>query len=90
VLCHSREATKSAVAKGGELDGYSRGIGQNDSADDFSSKEHSVKTWRGADFFICFPWESQSTLFHLFPSNIYLMIDGKWNKDTLLRSGIKR
>ncbi|RHZ67362.1 uncharacterized protein CDV56_109417 [Aspergillus thermomutatus] len=40
VLCRtSQEATKPEVANGGELDGYSRGIGrQNNSVVDFSSK----------------------------------------------------
>jgi hypothetical protein len=25
-------------------------------------KEHSARTWRSADFFICFLWENQSNL----------------------------
>jgi hypothetical protein len=36
-LRRTSQATKPEVANGGELDGYSRGIGQNDSAEDFSS-----------------------------------------------------
>ncbi|CEJ58366.1 Putative Protein kinase-like protein [Penicillium brasilianum] len=39
VLCCTSRTTKPGVANGGELDGYSRGTGQNDLADDISSKK---------------------------------------------------
>lgn len=38
VLCRTSEATKPEVANGGDPDGYSRDMGQNSSAEDFSSK----------------------------------------------------
>jgi hypothetical protein len=39
VLCRTSQTTKPEVANGGELDGCSRGIGQNDLAEDISSKK---------------------------------------------------
>ena len=39
VFCRTSEATKPEVANGGEPDGHSRAMGQNRSAEDFSSKK---------------------------------------------------
>ncbi|KAJ5550785.1 hypothetical protein N7461_005483 [Penicillium sp. DV-2018c] len=47
---------------GGESNGYSDGVGPHDSAEDFSSQKHSVRTWKSAAFSICFLWASQSNL----------------------------
>ena len=61
MLCRIREATKPREASG-ESDDHSDGIGPHGSAEiSFGKiKKHSVRTWRSAEFFICFLWESRS------------------------------